>query len=57
MNEAKLRIHAANRSKLEIGTYHGFAWGSIQTYGYLLTGHRKLRLLPPPGSSRTAGGR
>jgi DNA helicase-2/ATP-dependent DNA helicase PcrA len=56
INEAKLRIHAKNRSKLEIGTYHGFAWGFIQTYGYLLTGHRKLQLLPPPeAAGRLAG--
>lgn len=56
MSEAKLRIPTANRSKLEIGTYHGFAWGFIQTYGYLLTGHRRLRLLPPPeAAGRLAG--
>jgi len=54
--EAKLRVPRTNRGNLEIGTYHGFAWSFIQTYGYLLTGHRCLRLLPPPeAAGRLAG--
>jgi DNA helicase-2/ATP-dependent DNA helicase PcrA len=54
--EAKLRIPKENRTQLEIGTYHGFAWSFIQTHGYLLTGHKRLRLLPPPeAAGRLAG--
>jgi DNA helicase-2/ATP-dependent DNA helicase PcrA len=56
MQEAKVRIPKNARSGVEINTYHGFAWSFIQTHGYLLTGHRMLRLLPPPdAASKLAG--
>ena len=29
--EARLRVPAEDRAQLEISTYHGFAWGFIQT--------------------------
>jgi DNA helicase-2/ATP-dependent DNA helicase PcrA len=56
MQEAKVRVPKAARSALEINTYHGFAWSFIQTHGYLLTGHRKLRLLPPPDAAGKLAG-
>jgi DNA helicase-2/ATP-dependent DNA helicase PcrA len=56
MQEAMLRIPLTCRPHLEIATYHGFAWSFIQTHGYLLTGHKRLRLLPPPDAAgRMAG--
>ena len=46
----------AARSAPDINTYHGFAWSFIQTNGYLLTGDRKLRLLPPPEAAGKPAG-
>lgn len=45
---AKGILTAEKRGQLEINTYHGFAWNLIRSHGYLLFGHRVLRLLPPP---------
>ena len=46
----------AARDALDINTYHGFAWEFIRSHGYLVTGHRMLRLLPPPDAAgRLAG--
>ena len=51
-----MRIPRDARAKIEINTYHGFAWEFIRGHGYLLTGHRVLRLLPPPDAAgRLAG--
>jgi DNA helicase-2/ATP-dependent DNA helicase PcrA len=51
-----VRVPADARSRIEIGTYHGFAWEFIRGHGYLLTGHRRMRLLPPPDAAgRMAG--
>ena len=37
-------------------TIQGFAWSFVQAHGYLLTGHRTLRLLSPPdAAARLAG--
>ncbi len=56
MEQAKLRIPPEHQRELEINTYHGFAWSFIQTFGHLLTGYVRLRLLPPPESAgRMAG--
>jgi DNA helicase II / ATP-dependent DNA helicase PcrA len=56
MQEAKLRVPKAARNAIEIGTYHGFTWSFIQAHGYLLTGHRMVRLLSPPdAAARLAG--
>ena len=56
MQEVKVRVPKTARNALEINTYHGFAWSFIQAHGYLLTGHRMLRLLPPPdAAARLAG--
>jgi DNA helicase-2/ATP-dependent DNA helicase PcrA len=56
LQESKLRVPREAREHLEINTYHGFAWSFIQAYGYLLTGHRTLRLLSPPdAAARLAG--
>src|SRR4051794_623285 len=32
LQESKLRVPLGSRSKLEINTYHGFAWSFIQTH-------------------------
>lgn len=51
-----MRVSRDARSRIEINTYHGFAWEFIRGHGYLVTGHRILRLLPPPdAASRLAG--
>jgi DNA helicase-2/ATP-dependent DNA helicase PcrA len=56
VQESKLRIPRVARGSVEINTYHGFAWEFIRGHGYLLTGHRMLRLLPPPDAAgRLAG--
>ena len=56
MEQAKVRIPRECHRELEINTYHGFAWSFIQTFGHLLTGHARLRLLPPPeAAGRIAG--
>lgn len=56
IQEVKRRIPQSQHQQLEIATYHGFEWRLIQSYGYLITGHRRLRLLPPPeAASRMAG--
>jgi len=56
MEQAKVRIPREYQRELEINTYHGFAWSFIQTFGHLLTGYARLRLLPPPeAAGRVAG--
>jgi DNA helicase-2/ATP-dependent DNA helicase PcrA len=56
LQESKMRVPRESRSGIEINTYHGFAWEFIRGHGYLLTGHRVLRLLPPPeAAGRLAG--
>ena len=52
MEQAKVRIPREYQRELEINTYHGFAWSFIQTFGHLLTGYARLRLLPPPEPRR-----
>jgi DNA helicase-2/ATP-dependent DNA helicase PcrA len=56
VQEAKLRMPRDARPKVEISTYHGFAWEFIRAHGYLLTGHRTLRLLPPPEAAGKLAG-
>jgi DNA helicase II / ATP-dependent DNA helicase PcrA len=56
IQESKLRIPREARSGVEINTYHGFAWEFIRGHGYLLTGHRVLRLLPPPDAAGKLAG-
>jgi DNA helicase-2/ATP-dependent DNA helicase PcrA len=56
VQESKVRVPRSGHAELEINTYHGFAWAFIRGHGYLLTGHRVLRLLPPPdAASKLAG--
>jgi DNA helicase II / ATP-dependent DNA helicase PcrA len=56
MEQAKLRTPRESQHLLEINNYHGFAWNFIRTFGYLLTGYTRLRLLPPPeAAGRMAG--
>jgi DNA helicase II / ATP-dependent DNA helicase PcrA len=56
IQESKVRVPRDARSRIEINTYHGFAWEFIRGHAYLVTGHRILRLLPPPDAAgRLAG--
>jgi len=41
-------ISGLERDRLEINTYHGFAWNLLRSHGYLLKGGNRIRLLPPP---------
>lgn len=34
--------------RLDINTYHGFAWNLLRSHGYLLRGGQRIQLLPPP---------
>jgi len=45
---ARILVSKHEMGMLEINTYHGFAWNLLQSHGYLLHPHRKIRLLPPP---------
>jgi DNA helicase-2/ATP-dependent DNA helicase PcrA len=51
-----MRVPREARSRIEINTYHGFAWEFIRGHGYLLIGHRVLRLLPPPDAAGKLAG-
>jgi len=56
LEDVKRRVPEPQHRQLEISTYHGFEWAIIQSFGYLITGHKRLRLLSPPEeSSRMAG--
>lgn len=51
---ANIIFSGSSKSKIEITTYHSFAWTILRSHGYLLNEHR-LRLLPPhEASSRLA---
>ncbi len=56
LQESKARVPREARSSTEINTYHGFAWEFIRGHGYLLIGHRVLRLLPPPDAAGKLAG-
>jgi DNA helicase-2/ATP-dependent DNA helicase PcrA len=56
IQESRVRVPREARSKIEINTYHGFAWEFIRGHGYLLTGHRVLQLLPPPEAAGKLAG-
>jgi DNA helicase II / ATP-dependent DNA helicase PcrA len=56
VQEAEARVPRVLRERLEMSTYHGFEWKLIQTYGYLATGRKTLRILTPPEvATRSAG--
>jgi DNA helicase-2/ATP-dependent DNA helicase PcrA len=56
VQQAEVHIGRDARTRVEVNTYHGFAWDLIRSHGHLLTGQRFLRLLPPPeAASRLAG--
>lgn len=46
--QAKHIVSGGNKRNLEINTYHGFTWSFIQSHGYLLGKHRKLKIITPP---------
>ncbi|OJV55381.1 MAG: hypothetical protein BGO31_20570 [Bacteroidetes bacterium 43-16] len=54
--QAKHLISGANKRNLEINTYHGFTWSIIQSHGYLLVRHRKLKLISPPNFAASSAG-
>lgn len=45
---AKQLVTSETKRHVEINTYHGFAWQLIQSYGWLLHGHRHVKLITPP---------
>lgn len=48
-------IRPEDRRRLEINTYHGFAWNVLRSHGYLLRSGKPIALLPPPeAASRLA---
>jgi DNA helicase II / ATP-dependent DNA helicase PcrA len=56
VQESRVRVPREARSKIELNTYHGFVWEFNRGHGYLLTGHRSLRLLPPPDAAGKLAG-
>jgi DNA helicase II / ATP-dependent DNA helicase PcrA len=48
---AQRLVSAERRRSLEINTYHGFAWGILQSHGYLLSKRRRINLLTPPDAA------
>jgi DNA helicase II / ATP-dependent DNA helicase PcrA len=40
-------IHKEARSRIEVTTYHSFAWRLVRSHGYLLQSDPPIRLLPP----------
>jgi DNA helicase II / ATP-dependent DNA helicase PcrA len=40
-------ISVEDGARLEISSYHGFAWKILRSHGYLLKGSQRIRLLPP----------
>jgi DNA helicase-2/ATP-dependent DNA helicase PcrA len=56
VQESKVRVPREARSRVEMNTYHGFAWEFIRGHGYLLAGHRRIRLLPPPDAAGKLAG-
>jgi DNA helicase-2/ATP-dependent DNA helicase PcrA len=45
---ARELVKVGSSARLEINTYHGFAWSILRSHGYLLSARRILTLLPPP---------
>lgn len=44
-------ISAEGSQLTEVNTYHGFAWALLRSHGYLLNGHKAIRLLSPPDAA------
>lgn len=49
--QARDLISSSDKKKVEINTYHSFAWSIIQSFGYLLKRHNHLKLITPPNLS------
>lgn len=41
-------VNQGSGKRLELNTYHGFAWNVLRSHGYLLQPRSSLKLLPPP---------
>jgi len=53
--KSRCLIQSEDRQRLEINTYHGFAWNLLRSHGYLLRVGKPIALLPPPeAASRLA---
>lgn len=48
LEKAAELISSEELKRLEINTYHGFAWSILRSHGYLLNTARAITLLPPP---------
>jgi len=48
LQKASELISRDELKRLEISTYHAFAWDILRSHAYLLTGRPQLRLLAPP---------
>ncbi|MES2005492.1 MAG: UvrD-helicase domain-containing protein [Bacteroidota bacterium] len=46
--QAKKLITAEQKRKIEINTYHSFAWSLIKSFGYLLHQYERFQLITPP---------
>lgn len=48
LEKAAELISPEELKRLEINTYHGFAWSILRSHGYLLNTAKAITLLPPP---------
>ncbi|MBK9657678.1 MAG: UvrD-helicase domain-containing protein [Rhodanobacteraceae bacterium] len=56
MNTLPLSIDVSTRRRIEINTYHGFAWNVLRSHGYLLCRQPGISLLlPAQARARLAG--
>lgn len=46
--QAKKMISKEQKRKIEINTYHSFAWSMIKSFGYLLHPYEAFQLITPP---------
>ena len=49
--EEERTVSAAERSRIEVDTYHSFFWRILKTHGYLIGLPRRLYLLAPPAEA------
>jgi DNA helicase-2/ATP-dependent DNA helicase PcrA len=54
--QMQAQVSKTARAQIEINTYHGFTWNLIRSHGYLITGKKSLRLLPPPAAAARMAG-
>lgn len=54
--QSKSIISTSAKNSLEFNTYHGFCWKMIQTFGYLISSYRNLKLITPPNLAAKMAG-